>query len=466
MDYLLAIFLQLAFIKIADAVTVLLVWNLVWFLRFNSALFPVWKGMPMVATYDEGVKLLVVTFLVIFHVVGAYRKDRVPFGFKAFKKIIQGSILSMMAFLSVSYFMGQAHYSRLFLLLYLGLVIPAIIIERVILEVAWGYIQKNWVRRMRILLIGYGELMEFYIHELKTHMPYPLQLIGRISDKEIHSDFKKIPVLGEEKDLSQLVAPLKVDFAVVSYPTEESHRLENVLRHLSQEPFMVKVLPDFGRYNTFRYTAQQEVGIPLLEFNRPPYSASDRVLKRWLDALGAFILLIVFSPIFLAISLWIKLTSKGPIFYSQTRQGMDGKLFTLYKFRTMEINAEAKTGAVWAQENDPRTTQLGKWLRKTSLDEIPQFYNVLIGDMSLVGPRPERPVFVDKFKKEVPKYMLRHRMKSGITGWAQINGWRGNTSIDERIKYDLFYIQNWSHYFDIKILCLTLWKGFVHRHAY
>jgi exopolysaccharide biosynthesis polyprenyl glycosylphosphotransferase len=206
--------------------------------------------------------------------------------------------------------------------------------------------------------------------------------------------------------------------------------------------------------------------MPLLVFNQAPTGASDRVLKRLFDILGSLAFMLVFSPVYLAIAILVRLTSKGPIIYSQLRMGADGRVFTFYKFRSMRIDAESVTGAVWAVKNDDRTTPIGHWLRRTSLDEIPQFFNVLRGDMALVGPRPERPVFVDQFRKEIPKYMLRHRMKSGITGWAQVNGWRGNTSLEQRIKHDLYYIGHWSHRFDLKILCLTVVKGFVHRHAY
>jgi exopolysaccharide biosynthesis polyprenyl glycosylphosphotransferase len=195
-------------------------------------------------------------------------------------------------------------------------------------------------------------------------------------------------------------------------------------------------------------------------------SFSDRFLKRCFDLILSSSFLLLGAPFLFFLGLIIKLTSRGPMFYSQVRVGADGKEFTLLKFRSMNAAAEKETGAVWATEHDERTTSLGKWLRRTSLDELPQFFTVLKGDMSLVGPRPERPFFVEKFREDVPKYMLRHKMKSGITGWAQVNGWRGNTSIEERIKHDIYYIGHWSHKLDLKILCLTFIRGFIHRHAY
>jgi exopolysaccharide biosynthesis polyprenyl glycosylphosphotransferase len=196
----------------------------------------------------------------------------------------------------------------------------------------------------------------------------------------------------------------------------------------------------------------------------PLYGWND-VFKKLFDlAVGTFLFVIV-SPLLLAIGLIVKTTSRGPILFRQERVGMDGSSFQILKFRTMRTDAEKQTGPVWAQENDPRRTKIGAFLRKTSLDELPQLFNVLKGEMSLVGPRPERPNFVKEFRNRIPSYMLRHKIKAGITGWAQINGWRGNTSLEKRIEHDLYYIQNWSISFDFKILCMTLWRGFFNRSA-
>ena len=269
------------------------------------------------------------------------------------------------------------------------------------------------------------------------------------------------------KDEVELEAFLKendVDVVVVAYPHQEAARFEPVLRFLSNQLLEVKILPDYGQYSTFTYQAREECGVPLLVVNEPTSGATDRVLKRTFDLLGSTLLLIVLSPFLLAIGLLVKLTSRGPVFYSQVRVGADGRVFRIHKFRSMEVNAEAGTGAVWAKPGDARVTPLGRFLRKSNLDEFPQLWNVFRGEMSLVGPRPERPVFVEQFRKEVPKYMLRHQMKSGMTGWAQVNGWRGDTSIEERVKHDLYYIGHWSHGLDLKIMALTLVRGF--RNAY
>lgn len=466
MDYSQAFFLYVAGIKLCDALVVALVWHGCWYMRFDSHFFPIAKGIPNYGDYHAVLLPLTLVYMCLFHIVGAYRKDRVHFGFRAAKKLVEGSVLGLLVFIAVLYFAYNMDFSRLYLVLFLTALIPALFLERAILHFVWKWAERHVVRRLRVLLVGTGDLLSMYVSQLNEHRPYPVEWVGRLGDKSNDGGFENIPYLGDENRLQQTIGSQKVDFLVISYPTDRATKYEPILQEVSNELVGIKVLPDFGKYNTFTYSADHECGIPLLHFNKTPVGTTDRVFKRILDFTGSVLLLILFSPVFLIVSILIKLTSKGPIFYSQERVGADGTAFRIYKFRSMELDAEKQTGAVWAVKNDDRTTKLGKWLRRTSMDEIPQFYNVLRGDMSLVGPRPERPVFVDQFKKEIPKYMLRHKMKSGITGWAQVNGWRGNTSLDERIKHDLYYIENWSHLFDFKILVMTFVKGFVNRHAY
>lgn len=466
MSYSQALFLYTAIVKLFDALTVLGVWYGCWFLRFDSALFPIPKGIPNVEDYSRVSLPLMLVFCAVFHVVGAYRRDRIAFGFRSMKKVVQGSMMSTLIFIAVCYFRGALHYSRIYLVIFSIAVLLALTLERALLQTLWRSLQKSIIRRIRVLLVGSGNLLEMYVARMEEKKPYPVEWVGRIGAPEAQGMLSRIKYFGREGNLSGALADQRIDQVVVSYPTESHHHYEPLLRMLSNELVAVKVIPDFGRYNTFTYSAGDEWGIPLLHFNQTHVGSTDHFLKRSTDIVGSLFYLILFAPLYGLTAVLIKLTSKGPVLYSQERVGADGKHFILYKFRTMRVGAENTTGAVWAVPNDPRTTKLGRWLRRTSLDEIPQFFNVLQGDMSLVGPRPERPPFVERFRKEVPKYMLRHKMKSGITGWAQVNGWRGNTSIEERIKCDLYYIGHWSHTLDFKIMAMTLMKGFFHRHAY
>jgi exopolysaccharide biosynthesis polyprenyl glycosylphosphotransferase len=453
LGYSQATFLYTALLKAADAATVLIAWYLCWYFRFESQWLPMEKGLPEFSYYSRASLPLVVGVSLLLHVVGAYRSDRIQFGFRAVKKILEGSSLGVLVFVAACYFLNEGDFSRLFLALYLAVLSGSLIAERAVLHFGWRQLVKTGVRKIRILRIGGGELLQMYVDKIQKHTPYPVEWVGHIP-------------LGEEDTLATVLAEKKPEQVVVAFPESASNRYAPILEFLSEELVEVKVLPDFGKYSTFTYQAKHEAGIPLLAFNHAPTSASDRALKRILDILGSAAVLVVFSPLYFALALLVRATGPGPIFFSQTRVGADGRRFVLYKFRTMRTDAEVQSGPIWAVENDPRTTSIGKWLRRSSLDEIPQFWNVLKGEMSLVGPRPERPEFVSRFKKEIPKYMLRHKMKSGITGWAQINGWRGNTSLNERIKHDLYYIGHWSHFLDMKILCLTVIKGFVNRHAY
>lgn len=466
MDYGQAYFLYVLAIKCCDALIVAAVWYGCWFLRFDSNLLPITKGLPSPADYQSVMLPLTLVYSCLFHIVGAYRRDRVHFGFRALKKITEGAVLGLLVFIAVLYFKNAVYYSRIYLLLFLGFLVPALVLGRGLLNIAWHWAERHVVKRIRILLLGGGDLLAMYVEKLNERRPYPIEWVGRLGDKADEPGLGGIPFMGTEERLSRLLSHEKIDALVISYPNDRITKYAEILESVSNEMVAIKVLPDFGKYSTFAYSADHEQGIPLLQFNKTPVGMTDRVMKRLWDFFGALILILLFSPAYLLLALLVKLTSRGPIFYKQQRMGADGSLFYIYKFRSMRIDAEQETGAVWAKEGDDRTTPLGKWLRKTSLDETPQFFNVLKGDMSLVGPRPERPVFVEQFRREIPKYMLRHKMKSGITGWAQVNGWRGNTSLDERIKHDLYYIENWSHFFDIKILLMTLTKGFVNRHAY
>jgi Undecaprenyl-phosphate glucose phosphotransferase len=467
MEYGQAFFLYILAMKCLDALTVLGLWYLTWYVRFHSNLLPVTKNIPPYEKYAAVAFPLMVVFSAVFHIVGAYRRERVHFGFRAIKKLAQGSILATLVFVSILYFLDEVHYSRVYLAVFPAIAFAGLFLERGVLHILWQILEDNSIRRIRVLLVGTGELLKMYVEKVEARRPYPVAWLGRLGPPPLEDEVSPdLPYLGVEEQIGDFLRLNKVDVVVISYPTDEMTTYEMVLEILSNEMVDVKVLPDFGRYATFTYSADSECGIPLLHFNQPPLSATDRALKRVEDLVGCLVAMILLGPLFLLVALLVRLTSRGPIFYGQTRIGADGRFFTCYKFRSMEIDAEKGSGAVWAVPNDPRVTALGKWLRRSSLDELPQFWNVLKGEMSLVGPRPERPMFVDQFRKEIPKYMLRHRMKSGITGWAQVNGWRGNTSIEERIKHDLYYIGHWSHFFDIKILVLTFIKGFINRHAY
>jgi Undecaprenyl-phosphate glucose phosphotransferase len=279
-----------------------------------------------------------------------------------------------------------------------------------------------------------------------------------------------IPVLGTLDQATQVAAAHHADQLYVALPLEEHAKLLRLIKNVSNECVDIKVVPDLVQYATIKAVLEDLDGIPIISLSEVPLRGWNSMVKRVMDVIVgslALLLLTFLVPLFPLVALLIKWKGgRGPVLLRQERMTLDGKTFQIYKFRTMVHNAEENTGPIWASAEDPRRTGIGIWLRRFNLDEFPQLINVVLGDMSLVGPRPERPPFVQQFKEHIPQYMLRHRVKSGITGWAQVNGWRGNTSIEKRIEYDLYYIENWSLLLDIKILILTLFRGFGQKHAY
>jgi Undecaprenyl-phosphate glucose phosphotransferase len=268
------------------------------------------------------------------------------------------------------------------------------------------------------------------------------------------------------EDIRTVLDGEAVDLVFIALPHGDYARLTAVLDQIGDDPISIHFVPDVFSLASLRSGVEEFETIPFIHLRESPVYGWNRVVKRLIDLSVAATALTATAPLMLAIAIGIKATSRGPVFYRQERMGLDGRPFEIVKFRTMQVNAEADTGPVWARRDDPRRTSLGALLRGWSLDELPQLWNVLKGEMSLVGPRPERPSFVAEFRRRVPGYMLRHTVKAGITGWAQVNGWRGDTSIEKRIEYDLYYIQRWSIGFDLKILLQTLWVGFRNRNAY
>jgi Undecaprenyl-phosphate glucose phosphotransferase len=274
-----------------------------------------------------------------------------------------------------------------------------------------------------------------------------------------------VPVVGSYSALSTFLERTDIDQILVTLPLEDHHLRPEIMEQLKDSIVDIKVIPDLYQFASIGGAIEEFEGLPVISLQACPLDGINLFTKRALDLALATALLVLLSPFMLIIAMLVKLNSKGPVFYKQERVSFDGTRFKIIKFRTMQVDAEA-SGPGWTKPGDERVTLLGRILRSTSLDELPQLINVLRGDMSIVGPRPERPVFIQEFRQRVPRYMLRHKVPAGMTGWAQVHGWRGDTSIDKRIEYDLYYIENWSLLLDIKILCLTLFNGFRNRNAY
>jgi Undecaprenyl-phosphate glucose phosphotransferase len=472
--------LLVAYHVAADALLGITAFLLAYAIRFETGLIAVTKGHPPLDQYLNILPFIGVLVPFAFHVQGLYRLRRGRSRVDDFFAVFVGSILAVVfGIVGTLYF--QAYYvpdevkdrgayevSQLVWALFLPLNVTFSFASR---EVVREWLERRWragIGLKRILIAGAGELGRLVADKILEHRELGYQVVGFVDDRAGGDvlGHRGLPLLGTLDEAGEIAEREGVDHLYVALPAEEHARMLRMLEAIGQECVDVKVVPDLLQVIALRARLEDLDGIPIININDVPLQGFNSALKRSIDiGLSAAALLVLMLP-FGLISLIIRLTSNGPVFYRQERMGLDGKPFLIYKFRSMYIDAERETGPVFASHDDPRCTPAGRFLRRTNVDELPQLWNVLRGDMSLVGPRPERPFFVTQFKQRIPQYMLRHKVRAGLTGWAQVNGWRGNTSIEKRIEYDLYYIENWSVALDLKIMWLTLVKGFFHRHAY
>ena len=465
--------LLVAFYVVTDAMLAVAALVLAYLLRFESGLIPVTKGNPPFDDYVQMLPFIALLVPVSFHVQGLYRlrrgRSRVDDFFAVFVGTILAGILGLFALL---YF--QAYYperytepSRLLLPLFLAINVVLTYGSR---ELVREVLERRWkagIGLKRVLIAGAGDLGRLVADKVLEHRELGFKVVGFLDDRAAgdHIGYRGLPLLGMLADADEVIRNEKIDHVYVALPLEEHVKMLAIVEAVNREGIDIHVVPDLLQFIALRARLENLDGVPIISLNDVPLRGFNSVLKRAIDVAISGTALLALSVPLAIIALIIKRTSKGPVFYTQERMGLDGQAFLVYKFRSMYVGAEDDTGPIWARDDDPRATPVGRWLRKLDLDELPQLWNVVRGDMSLVGPRPERPYFVEQFKHRIPQYMLRHKVKAGITGWAQVNGWRGNTSLEKRIEYDLYYIENWSVGLDLKILWLTLVRGF-HRHAF
>jgi Undecaprenyl-phosphate glucose phosphotransferase len=475
--------LLVAFHILSDALLAVTAFVLAYALRFHTTLavlIPVTKGVPPLRQYINVLPFVAVLVPLGFHLQGLYRlrrgRSRVDDFFAVFVGTILAVVFGIVATLYVqTYFGTSAARSRgalevsqaawgIFLLLNVALTFSSRELVREVLERRW----RAGIGLKRILIAGSGELGRLVADKILEHRELGYQIVGFVDDKTPgdHLGYRGLPLLGTIDEAPEIAAREAIDHLYVALPPEQHVQMLELIESTSREMVDVKVVPDLLQVIALRARLEDLDGVPVININDVPLQGINSAIKRALDiAISAAALALLSMPL-IVIAVLVRATSRGSIFYRQERMGLDGKSFTIVKFRSMFNDAERDTGPVWAREDDPRVTPLGKFLRKSNLDEMPQLWNVLRGDMSIVGPRPERPHFVEQFKHRIPQYMLRHKVKAGLTGWAQVNGWRGNTPLEKRIEYDLYYIENWSVKLDLKIMWLTVLKGFFHKHAY
>jgi exopolysaccharide biosynthesis polyprenyl glycosylphosphotransferase len=441
-----------------------------WALRFELEVVPLTKTAPDLWRYLELLPVALVLFPVVFYFHGLYRqrlyRARVDETVSVLLAVILGTVLlsgitswyrPALAPGSIEYFT----YSRAFLALFAALELVSVVTLRVAIRGLLRSASLHAGNLQRILVVGAGELGTDIAAKLVAHRDFGVEVIGFLDDDPAKRNLRPagLPVLGETAELQRVIDENRIDQVFIALPLEAHKKMMQVLHTVGSECVEVKLVPDILQYATIKATLEELDGTPIINLSQVPLQGWHSLVKRVLDLVfsaAGIVVLLPFLP-FVALAIWLE--DRGPIFYSQERMGLDGRPFMIWKLRSMRRNAEASTGPVWAVEDDPRRTRFGSFIRRWSIDELPQLWNVLVGDMSLVGPRPERPTFVAEFRKHLPQYMVRHRVKSGITGWAQVHGWRGNTSIRKRLEFDLYYIENWSLGLDFKILWMTLRHG-------
>ena len=441
-------------------------WIAAFYLRFSTPIIPITKGVPLLKDYLFLLVFVLVIWIGTLHLTGVYHRffNRT----QEVRAIFKANFIALMILVFITFFFQRTDFSRL-VFLYFGLLsFLSLSLSRIFFKKYYISLQKKHLLSERVLIVGARDLAQGVADTIRKHPELGLVIVGFLSrlPQKVGTQIKGIDVLGIYEEIDQVIQTHGIHLVIFAMPLTAHQKLEELLSRIRDEMVDIKIVPDLYRFISLRGGVEEFEGLPFINLRESPMVGWNRILKRFFDILLACLGLILLSPLFLLIALAIRITSPGPVLYRQVRMGLDGRIFEMLKFRSMVVGAEQETGPVWAQKKDPRRTFLGRILRKLSLDELPQLINVLRGEMSLVGPRPERPELIYSFKEKIPKYMLRHKMKAGMTGWAQIHGWRGNTSLEKRIEFDLHYIENWSLLMDVKILIKTFWKGIISKEAY
>ncbi len=441
-------------------------WLVAYFLRFHVLGPPIVHGVPPLGPYLLMLVPILIVWGVSFHTFGLYRPRRIGSHFSEAADIAKASSLGALVLVAVMTFFFRGYdYSRVVIAYFWVLSIVAVWFSRAAFREALRLARRRGYNLRYAVVVGGGELASTVVRGIRARPDVGIQILGLVGDKKEDAG-GGVSWLGGYADLRAVLDGHTVDQVILALSHEDQGRLRGLLEAVGDEPVTIHVVPDLFRFASLRGGVEEFEGMPFIHLRDSPLHGWSQVAKRAFDIAFSFAVLVGLSPVLGLVALGVKLTSKGPVLYRQERMGLDGQRFHMLKFRTMREDAEAETGPVWAAAADPRRVPFGSVLRRFSLDELPQFVNVLRGEMSAVGPRPERPVFVEHFRRTVPGYMLRHKVKSGVTGWAQVNGLRGNTSLEKRIEYDLEYIERWSFGFDLKIIALTVGRILFERNAY
>jgi Undecaprenyl-phosphate glucose phosphotransferase len=451
---------------VGDLLLVAGCWLLAYGLRYYVIVPPITGGaVPPLEPYLLMLLPILVVWGVSFHAFDLYRPRRIASHLSEAADIAKASTMGALVLVAVmTFFFKGFEYSRVVIVYFWLLSIGLAWFSRAAFREGLRFARRQGYNLRYAVIVGDGEPATGVIDRIRSRPDVGIQVLGVVGDDKDGSG--GVRWLGGYSDLRAVLDRHEVDHVILALAHEQYNRLPGLLDAIGDEPITIHVVPDLFRFTSLRGGVEDFEGVPFIHLRDSPLHGWNQVAKRSFDLVFTLAVSALLSPLIFAIALAVKLTSPGPVFYRQERMGLDGQRFRMLKFRTMRVNAEASTGPIWASAGDSRRTPIGSFLRRFSLDELPQFVNVVRGEMSVVGPRPERPVFVERFRQTVPGYMLRHKVKSGITGWAQVHGLRGNTSLEGRIQYDLEYIERWSFWLDLKIILLTVVRVLFDRNAY
>ena len=451
-----------------DAFVIAVSYFMAWFLKFHLPFLSDGGGRLPFRIYMSALLLIVPGYLLLYYACSLYTPKRVQGRRLEFSNIWKANTIGMFLLLAVLYMIKLMDFSRHVIFIFYVVNICMEILSRTLIRVGLRKMRASGYNQKHILLVGYSRACEEYIDRILANPQWGYQIRGILDDNvAAGTEYKGIKVLGRIANLMVILPQNHLDEIAITLGLSEYFRLEEIVALCEKSGVHTKFIPDYNRIIPTKPYTEDILGLPVINIRYVPLTNTfNALVKRIMDIFGAIAAIVLFSPIMLFSVIMIKLTSPGPLIYKQERVGLHNRTFMMYKFRSMEVQPPEEEKKAWTVKNDPRVTNFGKFMRKTSIDELPQLFNVLKGEMSLVGPRPERPFFVEKFREEIPRYMIKHQVRPGLTGWAQVNGYRGNTSIRKRIEYDLYYIENWTIGLDVKILILTFFKGIKKKNAY
>ena len=455
---------------LVDALVIALSYSLAWLIKFATPLADTEPGVTAlsVETYFSALYFIVPGYVLLYNFFNMYTPKRTTRRKYEITGIVKANTTGTMLFMVVLYAFKIEHFSRLLVGLFYVINIVLATFSKTMIRNGLQYFRKKGYNLKYVLLVGYSRAAEEYITRINANPQWGYVVRGILDDRVPSGTlYKGVKVLGRIENLLYILPENKLDEIAVTLALEDYNRLERIVDLCEKSGVHTKFIPDYNNLVPSRPYTEDLMGLPVINIRYVPLTNTlNWIAKRAVDVVGSLVGLLVASPVMLLAAILVKASSPGPVIFRQERVGLHNKPFYMYKFRTMELQKPSQEKKAWTVKDDPRVTKVGKILRRTSLDELPQLFNILAGEMSLVGPRPERPLFVEKFKEEIPRYMIKHQVRPGLTGWAQINGYRGDTSIRKRIEYDIFYIENWTMGLDFKIMFLTIFKGFINKNAY